>query len=94
MRTTKVPGTNNNHSVLVFTLSTCGWCRKTKELLKDLNVQYEYIDLDQIDSIEQTTTRAELKKYNPRCSLPTLVIDNGKLVIIGYKDHEIREVFN
>jgi glutaredoxin-like protein NrdH len=93
MRTTKVQGSNTHHSVLIFTLSTCGWCRKTKELLKELNVQYEYIDIDQIDGIEQVTARAELKKYNPTASFPTVVIDKGKLIIIGYKDQEMREVF-
>jgi len=94
MKTTNVPGKNTSHTVLIFTLSTCGWCRKTKELLDDLDVAYDYIDMDKIDGIDQASARAELKKYNPRASYPTLVIDDGKLIIIGYKDQEIREVFS
>lgn len=93
MNAEKVLGTNTSHDVKIFTLSTCGWCRKTKELLKDLNVQYEYIDMDKIEGLDQTTARAELKKYNPRASYPTIVIDDGKIVIIGYKEDEIHEVF-
>ena len=94
MKTEKVPGTNTTHNVKIFTLSTCGWCRKTKDLLNELKVQYEYIDMDKIDGLDQSTARAELKKHNPRASFPTIVIDDGKIVIIGYKDDEIRGVFS
>ena len=94
MKTEKVPGNNTSHDVTIFTLSTCGWCRKTKELLKDLGVQYEYIDMDKIEGMEQITARAELKKHNPRASYPTIVIDDGKMVIIGFKEDEIRGVFS
>ena len=94
MKTEKVSGTNATHDVKIFTLSTCGWCRKTKELLRELNVQYEYIDIDKIDGLDQVAARDELKKHNPRASFPTLVIDDGKIVIIGHKDEEIRGVFN
>ena len=94
MKTEKVSGTNTSHDVTIFTLSTCGWCRKTKELLKDLGVQYEYIDMDKIEGMDQITARAELKKYNPRASYSTIVIDDGKMVIIGFKEDEIRGVFS
>jgi hypothetical protein len=50
--------------------------------------------MDKIDGLDQATARAELKKYNPRASYPTLVIDDGKIVIIGYKDEEIRGVLS
>ena len=88
----KVTGKNKQHKVRIFTLSTCGWCRKTKELLKSLDVDYEYIDVDKLDGDDLKTTTDELKMYNPRCSYPTIVIDEGKHVIIGYKDDQIREV--
>jgi len=94
MKTEKVSGTNASHDVTIFTLSTCGWCRKTKELLKDLGVKYEYIDMDKIEGMDQITARTELKKHNPRASYPTIVIDNGKMVIIGFKEDEIRGVFS
>ena len=94
MKTEIVPGNNTSHTVTIYTLSTCGWCRKTKELLKDLGVQYEYIDMDKIEGLDQMTARAELKKYNPRASYPTLIIDEGKIVIIGFKEDEIRGVFS
>ncbi len=91
MKFETVPGTNKTHHVRIYTLSTCGWCKKTKELLKSLNVQYEYIDVDllSVDTIE--ALRDEIKKYNPNITYPTIVIDKGKRVITGFKDDEIRQ---
>jgi glutaredoxin-like protein NrdH len=42
----KVSGSNREHKVQVYTLSTCGWCKKMKALLKKLDVEYEYEDID------------------------------------------------
>ena len=33
----------------------------------------------------------EVEKFNPHGSFPTLVINDGTHVIIGFKEHEIRE---
>jgi glutaredoxin len=92
MKCEKVPGKNKKHSVIIFTLSTCGWCKKTKELLKALDIEYEYIDVDKLSGEELKRVRDEQNKYNPHGSFPTMVIDGGKQVIIGYKDDQIREV--
>ncbi|MFQ5905703.1 MAG: glutaredoxin family protein [bacterium] len=32
--------------VLLYALSTCGWCRKTKRLLEKLRVEYDYVYVD------------------------------------------------
>jgi glutaredoxin-like protein NrdH len=87
-----VPGKRTHHQVKIYTISTCGWCRKTKELLKALEVQYEYIDIDKLSGDDLEQVRKEVKKYNPSASYPTIVIDAGKKVIVGFKDDEIRKV--
>lgn len=87
----KVPGSKKNHKVMIFTLSTCGWCKKTKKLLKDLDVEYEYTDIDTVSGEEREKVREELRKHNPRMSAPTIVIDDGKNVIVGFDEEEIRE---
>ena len=61
METTIVEGTNDKNKVFLYTLSTCGWCKKTKELLKENNVKYEYIDLDKCSKEDQKTAIEELK---------------------------------
>jgi glutaredoxin len=88
----KVPGKNNRHKVFAFTLSTCGWCKKTKALLKELEIEYEYVDIDQVHGEEGRKVRDEMRKWNPKQNVPTIVIDDGKEVIIGYNPNRIKEV--
>jgi glutaredoxin len=89
---TMVSGKNREHKVKVYTLSTCGWCKKTKRLLQELEVEYEYFDIDVLSGEEGTKANEELRKYNPRMSAPTLVVDEGKDVIIGFNEEEVRRV--
>ena len=90
----KVPGNKKDHKVMIFTLTTCGWCKKTKQLLKDLDVEYEYMDIDTLKGEEREKVRAELRKHNPRMSAPTIVIDDGKNVIVGYDEEKVREALS
>jgi len=75
--------------VLLFTLSTCIWCRKTKRLLEELKVAYDYIDMDLLEENEQQEADRVLERWNPRLSYPTLVI-NDEEVILGFKEDQIR----
>lgn len=89
----KVPGKHNSHHVIIFALSTCGWCRKTKEYLKEKQVEYQYTDVDKLPMPKIHEVRRKIKKYNPRGSFPTIVIDETH-VIIGYRPDEIEEVLD
>jgi glutaredoxin-like protein NrdH len=86
-----VDGANREHKVMLFALSTCGWCKKTKKLLEELNVAYDYIDVDLLAGNEKDRAREEITRWNPACSFPTLVVDNQRC-IAGFKEWEIREV--
>jgi glutaredoxin len=79
--------------VVLFALSTCGWCAKTKELLAELGVEhsYVYVDLLEPDEIEEALT--EVERYNPSGSFPTLVINDSR-VIVGFREQEIREALS
>ena len=89
MTVVHVPGRKSGN-VMLYALSTCGWCRKTKELLDDLGVEYDYEYVDQLQGDEREAAIREVTRWNPSCSFPTVVIDNKKC-IIGYKENEIRE---
>jgi glutaredoxin-like protein NrdH len=77
--------------VMLYALSTCGWCKKTKELLNKLGVAYDYVYVDLLRGREQDEAIEEITKFNRACSFPTLVIDDQKC-IVGFKEDEIREV--
>jgi glutaredoxin-like protein NrdH len=75
--------------VKIYTLSTCSHCKATKKLLDDCQVQYEFTDVDLLEGDERAAILEEVRKLNPRCSFPTIII--GDKVIIGYKEDEIKE---
>lgn len=77
-------------SIKLFALSTCVWCKKTKKLLNELGVAYDYADVDLLDVNEAEAAQAEIKKWNPPCSFPTMVINNKKC-IIGYDEGKINQ---
>lgn len=87
---THVPGTARNRIVL-YALSTCGWCGKTKRLLDDLGIAYDYVDVDLIVGDKSAEAKSEITHWNPRCSFPTLVID-GSRCIVGLDEEEIRKL--
>ena len=39
----------NRGKILLYALSTCGWCKKTKGLLNKLGVEYSYIYVDLVE---------------------------------------------
>ena len=80
----------NTHKVMLYALSTCIWCRKTKDLLTKLGVAFDYAYIDLVPKDEQGAALDEVKKYNPGCNFPTVVIDDKK-VIVGFKEKELQE---
>lgn len=88
---TRMPGADRRRRLLLFALSTCGWCRKIKRLLEDLGVEYDYVDIDLLPVEEKEKARAELKGWNPTGSCPVLVIDGGRETIVGFQEDRIRE---
>jgi glutaredoxin-like protein NrdH len=84
----KVEGKDKG-KVMLYALSTCVWCKKTKELLTDLGISYSYIFIDQLTREERKEIEKQVEVWNPRCSYPTLVI-NDRQCIVGFKEEEIR----
>jgi glutaredoxin-like protein NrdH len=78
----------NVGNIMLYALSTCGWCRKTKGLLNELGVDYDYTDVDLLEGDERENVMNAVKKWNPSCSFPTLVINNK--CIVGFQEDAIR----
>jgi glutaredoxin len=73
----------------MFTLSTCSHCKATKKFFDDCEVRYEFTDVDLLDTEERTAILEDVRKWNPRCSFPTIII--GDKVIVGFREDEIKE---
>ena len=88
MPVTKVDGSNTSHKVFLYTLSTCGWCKKTKELLKEKGVSYEYLDVDALKADERKAAIEDLHRRNAPLGFPVVIIDDTQL-ISGYQPEKI-----
>ncbi|MDP2646289.1 MAG: glutaredoxin family protein [Desulfobacterales bacterium] len=75
--------------VKIYSLSTCGHCRLAKKFLSECTIKYEFIDVDLLEGEERKAILEDVKKFNPRCSFPTVII--GEKVIVGYREKEIKE---
>ena len=76
----------NEKKTVLFALSTCPSCKKTKELLTSNNIEFILVELDTLDIESRDKLLVDVRKYNPRETFPTLVVDGGKTVIVGYNE--------
>ena len=77
--------------ILLFALSTCIWCKKTKELLKDLGLEHNYVDVDLLFGSDREEAYNEMRKHKS-ASFPTIVINNGEDIIIGYEEEKLKSL--
>jgi glutaredoxin-like protein NrdH len=75
--------------VKLYALSTCSHCRDTKDLLNHCNISYDCVDIDTLEPEKRKKVIEEVKKLNPACSLPTLVV--GDKVVVGFREDKIKE---
>jgi len=74
--------------VRVYSLSTCAWCDKLKELLRGLGVRYSYIDLDTADEQEREEVLQFLDSIYEKWGFPALLFKDTFLVC-GYNEKSI-----
>jgi len=77
-------------TIVLYALSTCQWCEKTKNLLRELGVEFDYVYVDLAEGAEQEELMNRVERFNPRGSFPTLVL-NDERCIVGFREEEIRE---
>ncbi len=73
--------------VTLYSLSTCAVCKKVKTFLDGNEIPYDLIEVDRLDSGEQWIMTKELKKHNPQCTYPTVVVEE---VIKGYDEEALK----
>lgn len=74
-----VEGTRQDHDVTIFSLSTCAFCRRAIEFLKNNDVQFKYAHLDLIDVDTKRSVKRELsERFDNIVVFPILVVDDQK----------------
>jgi len=87
-----VPGEDRGE-IMLYTLSTCVWCRKTKRWLDEKGFAYSYVDVDLESGSEKKAVMEEVERWNPLCSFPTVVVNN-KDCLVGFKPDKLKELLS
>ena len=76
-----IEGEKEPHKLIVFSLSTCAFCKKAQTFLKDHGFTFKYIYLDQLDFDLKREVKKELKsKFESVPVFPILLIDDEEVM--------------
>lgn len=75
--------------IMLYTLSTCPWCRKTKKYFEERGVSYHFLDVDTLSRKERQAARDKIVELAGSLEYPVTVI-NGT-VVQGYSPSEYAE---
>lgn len=93
MQFSKVSGKKNNHKVTLYALSTCVWCKLTKQFLKDNEVEYEFVDVDLLGEDDKSKVHEIIQSKGGMLSYPTTIVDD-KVVITGFRKDLLKEALD
>jgi len=91
MQFSKVSGKKSDHKVTVYALSTCVWCKLTKQFLSDNGVAYEFVDVDLLEDNDKSKVHETITSKGGSLSYPTTIVDD-KTVITGFRKDQLKEV--
>ena len=90
MNYTKESGSEDDHDIILYSLSTCPRCNETKKFLKEKGHSYRYINVDETSRKEKREITMFLRRHNLTIAFPVLVIDEK--IIQGFKPTEIKKL--
>jgi len=90
MQFSKVSGKNNSHKVTIYALSTCVWCKLTKQFLSDNGVEYEFVDVDLLGPEDKAKAHEAILSKGGTLAYPTTIVDD-KIVINGFRKDQLKE---
>jgi len=80
----RVDGAQKDHDIVVFALSTCGFCKRAMAFLNDRSYAYRYIYVDKIPLDKKTEVKRILKEqYKEDVAFPFATID-GTSHLVGF----------
>ena len=70
------------NELTVFALSTCGFCRRGINFLRENEMKFRYVYIDKIDFEKKSKLKKELQeKFNKRVAFPFLVCNDEKAIV-------------
>ena len=90
MQFSKISGKKSQHKVVLYALSTCAWCKMTKQFLKDNDAEFEYVDVDLCEEEDKQKIRQRIRSKGGSLSYPTVIVDD-KVLITGFRKDKLKE---
>jgi glutaredoxin-like protein NrdH len=90
MQFSKISGKKNNHKVTLYALSTCVWCKMTKQYLNENGIEYQFVDVDLLDDSDKSLVHETIISKGGALSYPTTIVDD-KTVITGFRKDLLKE---
>ena len=90
MQFSKVSGKKSDHKVTLYALSTCVWCKLTKQFLSDNDITFEFVDVDLLDENDKSKVHETILTKGGNLSYPTTIVDDKK-VITGFRKDQLKE---
>lgn len=76
--------------VKVFALSTCPYCRLTRQYMDENGVVYDVLEVDKLEGQEREDAIMEVKGLSGGTSFPVVVVDDQ--VVVGFNKVRIKEL--
>ena len=73
----EVPGKISKHNVMLYTISTCIWCKRLKIKLNEREIKYRYIDIDLVPYMQKEVLKTQLREIKPRLAFPMMFVDDA-----------------
>ncbi|MGD9840244.1 MAG: glutaredoxin family protein [Candidatus Bipolaricaulis sp.] len=76
--------------VFLYAISTCPWCRKTKQFFTDNHVEFDFVDVDLLEGEEQEKVMDEVYRLSGARAFPVVII--GEATVVGYRPDRYKEL--
>jgi len=73
------------HKIKVYSTDTCPWCHKAKDWLKENNIEFEDINVE-----EDQEAAKEMAEKSGQRGVPVIMVDDE--IIIGFNEEKLREL--
>lgn len=76
--------------ITFYGLSTCIWCKRTRQFLEEQGLGFDFFYVDLLQGTERESILEQVRRWNPKVSFPTVVLDDTRC-IVGFRPDEIKE---
>lgn len=82
----------HSHLIQFYGLSTCIHCKHAREFLEANQQPCDIVYVDLLEGEDRAKALSVVKEYNPNISFPTIIIDHGASVVIGFQPEKLSQV--